>query len=258
MVRRDDAGKPRFCPFRQTHSHGLPTFRGLAWQLQDDYGKKIFKSIEITLVSITILCQNVARLTFCLWVVVHRSVRSVFGLNIQNGVAHPNVRPNAILTLCLSLPSGAQLPSQIGLDAALAVVAKGIHHHHYTHFTILMPTPVLRSRLFVSFWPKTRPCCFVRALAFPPTAQRRPSRFARWRPCSQEKGRPSPLTDADRTRTPNTFSSRATLAAAARRPSPSPASFRINTASCTYAARLPLSQRPRGFPHVSKSRDHEP
>ena len=57
-------------------------------QLQDDYGKKIFKSIEITLVSITILCQNVTGLTFCLWIVVRRSVRSVFGPSIQNGVSH--------------------------------------------------------------------------------------------------------------------------------------------------------------------------
>ena len=237
MVHRDDAGEPRFCPFRQTHRHHLLTFCGLACQLQDDYGKKIFKSIEITLVSITILCQNVARLTFCMWVVVRRSVRSVFGPNTQNGVAHPNVRPNAILTLCLSLPSGAQLPSQIGLDAALAIIAKGrgcaqaarrgahyallcshgSHPHTRRRVVAQDPAMLLRESLGISAvretTTKTRPMCTARDATHRAvankrlrTAPKRPSRFARWRPCSREKGRLSPLTDADRTRTLNTFS----------------------------------------------------
>ena len=51
-------------------------------QLQDDFGNKIFKSIEITLVSTTILCQSVARLTLCLWIVVRRSARTASEPNV--------------------------------------------------------------------------------------------------------------------------------------------------------------------------------
>ena len=38
-------------------------------ELVDEFGQKVFETINITLVSTTILCQNVC-LTFCLWIVV--------------------------------------------------------------------------------------------------------------------------------------------------------------------------------------------
>ena len=50
---RDDAGKPRSFHSRQTHGHHLPTFCGLACQLQDDYGHKIFK---VCSQNVTIAC----------------------------------------------------------------------------------------------------------------------------------------------------------------------------------------------------------
>ena len=54
--------------------------------LQDDFGNKIFKSIEITLVRTTILCQNVARLTFRPWIVVRRCAKTASARSIQSGM----------------------------------------------------------------------------------------------------------------------------------------------------------------------------
>ena len=55
---------------------------------RDDFGHKIFKSIEITLVSTTILCRSVARLTLCPWIVVRRSARTASEPSTPNGVTH--------------------------------------------------------------------------------------------------------------------------------------------------------------------------
>ena len=166
MVRRDDAASVRLR--RQTvlcDRHCSPSNAPVCAD-RDDYGNKIFKSIEITLVSTTIFCQNVARLTFCLWIVVRRSATSACAPNIQSaaGTSWRPCRAGSRRKRCTPLPHTRPIRfSRSCLCSGRSRAQAARRGAHYTHSSVsMLATPNMRRRVV---WCRTRPCCFARCAA---------------------------------------------------------------------------------------------